>query len=247
MTMTKGQISAAEVQRQLGHKRYQPIWEMVHKLRSVMGLRDDKHQLTGAIELDEGFFSVEPSDQSAKTQPLKRGNGSQRKAKVLVMVGSEEPGDEDKPKSGDKSRKLGYVRMKVIQDLQSNTICDAASEVVDKESEINMDDSKSHNKLEKVFPNSIKRVVEGKDAPTVLPWVHVSISRAKAMLLAVYHGVKDEYLQLYLDEFCWKLNRRYFGERTFDRLIIASVTNRPSFLHRMYSPEAQNKVLENCG
>ena len=53
MTMTKGQISAAEVQRQLGHKRYQPIWEMVHKLRTVMGLRDDKHQLTGAIELDE--------------------------------------------------------------------------------------------------------------------------------------------------------------------------------------------------
>jgi hypothetical protein len=31
-------------------------------------------------------------------------------------------------------------------------------------------------------------------------------------------------LQLYLDEFCYKLNRRYFGERLFDRLAIAIVS-----------------------
>jgi hypothetical protein len=31
-------------------------------------------------------------------------------------------------------------------------------------------------------------------------------------------------LQLYLNEFVYKLNRRYFGERIFDRLVIASIT-----------------------
>lgn len=33
LTATKKRISAAELQRLLGHKRYQPIWEMMHKLR----------------------------------------------------------------------------------------------------------------------------------------------------------------------------------------------------------------------
>ena len=45
LTATKGSFSAAEIQRQLGHKRYQPIWEMVNKLRDVMGKRDDKYTL----------------------------------------------------------------------------------------------------------------------------------------------------------------------------------------------------------
>src|SRR5690606_2540333 len=36
LTATKGSFSAAELQRQLGHKRYQPIREMVNKLRDVM-------------------------------------------------------------------------------------------------------------------------------------------------------------------------------------------------------------------
>ncbi|MCC6250885.1 MAG: IS1595 family transposase, partial [Bacteroidia bacterium] len=31
------------------------------------------------------------------------------------------------------------------------------------------------------------------------------------------------YLQLYLDEFCYKLNRRYFGGVMFDRLTVAVV------------------------
>ena len=57
LTSTKKTFSAAEMQRQLGHKRYQPIWEMMHKLRSVMGERDSKYNLEGTIELDEGYFT----------------------------------------------------------------------------------------------------------------------------------------------------------------------------------------------
>ncbi len=57
MTATKKPISALEMQRQLGHKRYQPIWEMMHKLRSVMGTRDDEYKLKNMVELDEDFFT----------------------------------------------------------------------------------------------------------------------------------------------------------------------------------------------
>jgi hypothetical protein len=46
------------MQRELGHKRDQPIWEMANKIRSVMGLRDDLYTLRNEIELDDGFFET---------------------------------------------------------------------------------------------------------------------------------------------------------------------------------------------
>jgi transposase-like zinc ribbon protein len=41
MTATKKSISALEMQRQLGHKYYEPIWAMMHKIRRVMSERDE--------------------------------------------------------------------------------------------------------------------------------------------------------------------------------------------------------------
>jgi len=55
---SKKSFSAVELQRQLGHKRYQPIWEMLHKLRSIKNLRDGKYDLFGTVELDKGFFTT---------------------------------------------------------------------------------------------------------------------------------------------------------------------------------------------
>jgi hypothetical protein len=53
-----------------------------------------------------------------------------------------------------------------------------------------------------------------------LKWVR----NAKRNFVGTYHKIKAKYLQLYLNEFIYKLNRRYFGERIFDRLVIASIT-----------------------
>lgn len=56
MSVTKKGFSALEMQRLIGHKRYEPIWYMMHKIRRIMGKRDDAYQLSGHIEIDEGFF-----------------------------------------------------------------------------------------------------------------------------------------------------------------------------------------------
>lgn len=40
-----------------------------------------------------------------------------------------------------------------------------------------------------------------------LKWVHIAISNAKRALLGIYHKISGKYLQNYLDEFCYKLNR----------------------------------------
>ncbi|MCH2215678.1 MAG: hypothetical protein MK086_10940 [Flavobacteriales bacterium] len=53
MTSMKKDRSAKEMQRQLGKKRYEPVWAMMHKIRAVMELREDEYQLSGAVEINE--------------------------------------------------------------------------------------------------------------------------------------------------------------------------------------------------
>jgi len=235
LTSTKKTFSALEMQRQLGHKRYQPIWEMMHKLRSVMGQRDTQYKLTDTIELDEGYFTVESSGNKDKIEKLKRGVGSQRKSKVLVMVESKETDDNEKSRKGRPSRKCGHIKMKVIEDLTSSTFEKEVEKSVDGEATVVMDALSAHSGVEKVVTETMKQAVPGKDAPKVLPWVHIAISNAKSLFTDMYHGVKDEFLQEYLNEYCYKFNRMYFGERLFDRLIEASISYRPEFKHRIYN------------
>jgi len=49
------------------------------------------------------------------------------------------------------------------------------------------------------------------------------ISNAKEMILGIDHYNDKMFMQNYLIEFCYKFNRRYFGEKLFDRLMIAAV------------------------
>jgi len=50
MSITKKGFSAKEIQKQLGLKRYEPVWQMTHKLRRAMGNRDARYTLEGMIE-----------------------------------------------------------------------------------------------------------------------------------------------------------------------------------------------------
>ncbi len=226
LTSTKKSFSAKEVQRQLGHKRYQPIWEMLHKLRIVMGERDEKYQLEGQIELDEGFFSTLTPDEE-KEKPLKRGRGSQKKTKVLVMAESKVVAGERTRKG--KQRKVGYIKMQVIKDLESETISSVVKEKVLKTSTLDTDDSTSYVSLKTIVKEHNPKVVAKDKIGEALPWVHIAISNAKRMLLDMYHGIKPEFLQNYLNEFCYKFNRRYFGEALFERLLTISVTGKNVF------------------
>lgn len=232
LTGTKKSFSTEELRRQLGHKRYQPIWEMVCKLRDVMGKRDDRYQLTAQVELDEGFFSIElPDEENAK--PLKRGRGSQKKAKVLVMV--ESSPSEEAPKQGRPSKTVGHLKMQVIPDLRSETITDIVKEQLEPSVELTTDDSTSYIKFDEQV-QSHQAVIADKEAiKTFLPWVHIAISNAKRLLLDVHHRLKTEYLQYYLHEFCYKFNRRYFGEKLFDRLGFAAISYNTDFKSRIYN------------
>ena len=77
------------------------------------------------------------------------------------------------------------------------------------------------NIADKVSMHMIEKFYE-KETKETLKWIHLAIGNAK-IDLQKFHKINRKYLQLYLNEFIYKLNRRYF-ERLFDRLIIASIT-----------------------
>lgn len=231
LTSTKKSFSTEELRLQLGHKRYQPIWEMVCKLRDVMGKRDDEYDLSGQIELDDAFFTTEIPD-SQKGEPLKRGRGSQSKTKVLVMCESR---FEDNPRKGLKPKRVGYLKMKVISDLKADTITPIVKEQVDENSELLTDDSSSYVGLKQHVQSHISKTVKPEELETVLPWVHVAIANAKRLLLDIHHKLKTEYLQYYLNEFCYKFNRRSFREKQFDRLVFAALSYQSDFRTKIYN------------
>jgi hypothetical protein len=229
LTSTKKSFSALELQRQLGHKYYEPIWGLLHKLRSLMGKRDSEYSLSGVIELDEGFFTT-AIPESAKEEPLKRGRGSQKKSKVLVMAESI-PVETERPT--DKSRKVGHIKMIVIDDLGAATITPLVEKTVTASSRIDSDKSTSYVRFKEVVNEHHPQVIPKKEIGKALPWVHIAISNAKRVLLDIFHDISPQYLQYYLNEFCYKFNRRYFGERLFDRLMVAAVNYKNCFRYRI--------------
>jgi hypothetical protein len=230
-TSTKKSFSAKELQRQVGHKFYEPIWAMMHKIRAAMGNRDSGYTLSGIIELDDGFFSTK-TPKREKDKPLKRGRGSQKKTKVLVMAESIPVEEEDK-KYKDKPRKVNHIKMFVIEDLKSETIDNEVIKSVKKTSIIDSDDSTSYTNLGKLIAEHRPKVIPKELIGNSLQWVHLTISNAKRLLLDVFHAVKSEYLQNYLNEFCYKFNRRYFGESQFERVLVASVTYKNQFRYHV--------------
>jgi hypothetical protein len=82
MTYSKKTISAAELQCQLNHPKYDAIWRLMHKICCAMGKRYGLYQLQGALEFDEGYFKKATSEKVK----LKRGRASQGQINVAVMA-----------------------------------------------------------------------------------------------------------------------------------------------------------------
>ena len=231
LTSTKKSFSAAELQRQLGHKRYQPIWEMCCKLRDVMGKGDDLYSLSGQIELDHAFMTtLIPDDQ--KEEKLKRGVGSQNKSKVVFMTESSFVGN---PKPGKVAQKVNHIKMKLVSDLKTDTTTDTVKKHIDTQTELTTDDSTSYQKLKEHVKEHHAKVVKPEELSKVLPWVHTTIGNVKRLLLDVHHQLKTEYLQYDLNEFCYKFNRRYFGEYLFDRMVMVTAKYRMEFKSKIYN------------
>lgn len=214
MTYTKKGMSACELQRQLAHKRYDTVWSLMHRIRNAMGNRDARYSLQDMVEFDEAYFEKATPDGIK----LKRGKGSQKQQNVAVMAESTPLTD---PKTGKETKSCRYFKMKVLCSHKKDAVNETMRESIDEKAIVFSDKSTSYVDIEDFVETHIEEKSTPETTNTTLKWVHIAISNAKRTLLGIYHKIKGKYLQLYLDEFCYKLNRRYFGPYLFDRAIIA--------------------------
>jgi hypothetical protein len=113
--------------------------------------------------------------------------------------------------------------MQLLEDLSKKTTNKEVHKAIDKQASITTDGANNYNDLKGKIANHDAVVIEVKsETSKVLPWVHITISNAKRLLLDIHHYIGSDYLQSYLDEFCYKFNRRYF-DSIFERVIIASI------------------------
>lgn len=216
VTATKKSFSALELQRQLGHSRYEPVWYMLQKIRSVMGKREEEYQLAGYIELDDAFFEIGDPHQ----KPNKAGRGSTGKAGVLVAVESEPTENQFRKKNRKEGRKCGNLAMYVVPNINSTQVASLVDAKINPAATVHTDGHKSYNKLDQLVDRHHVTISnDPKRTSKLFPWVHTAISNAKRVIIGIHHSVHSPFLQNYLNEFCWKFNRRYDQKNQFDRLL----------------------------
>jgi hypothetical protein len=211
MTATKKGFSAHEMKRQLGHKNYIPIWFMMRKIRIYMGLAEGKNLLKDMVELDDAYVSTyTPKSESMN---LKRGKGSQKKTKVTVMAESIPLENNNK-----KDKFVGSYKMKVNKSETKQALNFISQNSIDENAIIFTDKSKSYVDLNSLFESNLQSKSMSRFADFKLTWVNIGIANVKRFILGIYHVVKEKYLQFYLDEFIFKLNRR-FNKNLFESAI----------------------------
>jgi len=217
MTATKKGISACEMQRQLGYKRYMTVWWLMHRIRVVMGKRDDLYKLAGMIEFDEGFFKTAIPESQRKT--LKRGKGSQRLENVGVIAESTPLEDIN---TGVVTKHCRYFKMKILDSQKTESVNTLFEKNVTSDSVVFSDKALTYKEIDKFVDLHVVEKSSENTTKTTLKWVHIAISNAKRTFLGVYHKLDANYLQNYIDEFMYKLNRRNSFD-LFERVVIAAV------------------------
>jgi hypothetical protein len=220
LTATKKGFSSKEIQKKLGLKRYEPVWFMVHKLRKAMGNRDARYTLEGMIEFDEGYFTIKSTE--IEQEKGIREHGIVGKSNVAIMA---DPSESDQAKqstvlkdivSGEKSNQCWYFEANVLTHHTSEQINQTVQESISEK-------STSYIDIADYVEIHITEKSNKETKTETLLWVHIAISNAKRNFLGNFHEIKVKYLQLYLNEFVCKLNRRYFEEKIFERLVLASI------------------------
>jgi len=117
--------------------------------------------------------------------------------------------------------------MKVMENLKAETIGKEVEKSVEKMAETLTDEYRGDGKLKSVLAAHLL-IVEADKAKSakLFPWANRTIGNAKKTMLGIHHNcINSKFMQNYLDEFCYKFDRRYFGGNLSDRLILEAMQN----------------------
>ena len=219
MTTDKRGISALLLQRQLGLRRYETAWMLLHKLRRAM-VNEAREALHGEVEIDDTWVGG--------PQPGLRGSRQLKGRKAaIVLVAVEKRG-----------RGSGRIRMAVVQNFTQTTMIGFVRHHVRPGSTVYTDGLKGFLGLQGIGMTHIPRVQPlrtdlRKGVPSVVPLADRAIGNLQQWLIGTYHGVSKAQLQVYLDEFVFRHNRRRTPQAAFQTLLGLGAGHAPTPYRRI--------------
>lgn len=204
MGTDKGGISALRLSKLIG-VTWRSAYRILSKLRTAMGNRDSIYRLSEIIELDDALVGGK--------RPGKRGRGAEGKVSVLIACEN-------------KNGRPGFVAMEAVNSVSKKSIGDFAKRRI-KASQTVRTDGLPANQGVSIHVTHISKVTPPEMANEWLPWVHVAIANLKRFLLGTFHGTSKRYLQDYLNEFCYRFNRRFWEAEIPNRLLRLCVDHLP--------------------
>jgi transposase-like protein len=214
MTTDKRGLSALLLQRQLGLGNYETAWMMLHKFRRAM-VNAGREQLRGEVEVDDTWIGG--------TQAGLRGSRQLKGRKAaLVLVAVEKRG-----------QATGRVRMEVISDFRATTLLAFLKKHVSPGATIYTDGLKSYTDLKAAGYEHVPRIQPSRSAlrkgtKSVVPLADRAIGNLQQWLIGTYHGVSKDQLQVYLDEFVFRHNRRRTPMAAFQTLLGLGAVKAPA-------------------
>ncbi len=224
-TLTPG-ISAVQLQRQLGLSRYETAFQLLHKIRSAM-VAPGREPLRGTVEVDECFIGgVHPGG--------KRGRSTDKKTLVVGAV-------EVRRGKGRRKRVAGRLRLRAIPDASAATLLAFLRDHVRAKSRVLTDGHQGYRGA------SGKGYGHRPETAALLPLVHRTFANLKTWLRGTHHDrVERQHLQAYLNEFCFRHNRRFWPFSAFLRLLTLAM-NCPAITYReLYTADEFGRAVHRA-
>jgi transposase len=202
MTSTRCGISAKQLERELG-VHYKTAWRMFNKIRNEL-MADDGSMLDGEVEVDETGVHGKP--RGPRMTLKESAQWRERQVSVLGMV-----------------ERGGRVRLRVIESRRGEPLSRPVRANVNPEAILFTDDWMSYKPLGREFADH--RVINHSGGVYVWGDTHTNtiegfFGNLKTGMRGAYKGVSQKWLQSYLDEYAWRYNQRFRGQRSMFHLLL---------------------------
>jgi len=234
LAFQKKSVSALQIQRNLGHPHYRPIWLMMQKMKVMMADRVDWYAMLNHLTADVTNFQAIPerSDPEAGTQTTVTKQGLKVKSddgRGLELIPVETQG---------LNLRLPHTHPWFIhaQSGRLRLISMRPESLKDKPFNHHHPVSRKSTPSDPdVLPNGMNiriRSIDNRPRPWFmddpdmgkLRFTEIMKVNAKRNLAGIHHYVGSRYLRNYLGEFCYLTNRRYSGKQKIEQMFALFVS-----------------------
>jgi hypothetical protein len=227
-TLTTG-ISAQQLRKQLGLRRYETAWMLLQKIRLAM-VNPERERLSGEVEVDKTWVGGAQAATGVRSGPDRNA--------VLVAIAVEHH-----------DHLLGRLRMEVIPDVSGPTMTDFVLRNVVRGSTVHSDTWPGYGLLlaagyrhqPRLARRRVAEEAKSPEAVSIVPGVHRVAVNLRTWLHGTHRGVGAQHLERYLEEFVFRFNRRFYPMAAFDTLLGLTSRIEPTAYPELRGPRLEGK------